>query len=508
LDTGTYIFTLTVIDDSGATDSATVTIIVNPPKRMGTINNPIADAGNDTTIVMPINSVALDGSKTAEENTGGYIFYGWTKISGPQQGTIVSPGSPVTQAQGLVVGTYYFQLTVHINSGSATASDTIKVTVLPDPVQPGNLPYTANTYVPAYTNMFQYGTNTGYFPGWADTGIAGVALQAGAHSIRLPLPDYFVGHYGYDIRLSAFNYYTHQLGMKDITLFVGEPRPEYNDDSIYAPATQPSKVFANLYKPIWDNGENGTPVNDSNYFAVYIYNLVQRYGKDIKFWEIVNEPDATGFWDNGNPNRPDSWLNAPPSPASLLNLRAPIFYYIRMLRIAYEVIKKYYPDSYVCPGGIGYTAFLDALLRYTDNPDSGKVTPAYPLTGGAYMDAISFHCYPAYSLSAWDGSTGSFKWSRYSDRAADAIIDAKNSFDSVLYKYSYNGITHPKKLFIVTETNIPSKTFGTYFGSVDAQKNFVIKALVKSQENDIKQLYLYIIANVESDPNPGPYDYM
>src|SRR5699024_563027 len=161
-------------------------------------------------------------------------------------------------------------------------------------------------------------------------------------------------------------------------------------------------VFANLYSPIWDEGENGTPINDDNQFALYIYNLVKRYGEYIRFWEIVNEPDITGFWDNGNRDRAMNWWDNPPTPGALLNLRAPSFYYIRMLRIAYEVIKKYTPDAFVAPGGIGNPAFLDALLRYTDNPDEGKVTAEYPLTGGAYFDVVSYHIYPAYFLQEWD----------------------------------------------------------------------------------------------------------
>src|SRR5690606_30016976 len=126
------------------------------------------------------------------------------------------------------------------------------------------------------------------------------------------------------------------------------------------------------------------------------------YGEHVRFWEIWNEPDLTGFWDNGNKSRADSWWNSPPGPDALNNLKAPVYSYIRMMRIAYEIIKKIDPDDYVTTGGIGYTAFLDALLRYTDNPDGGKVTPEYPLQGGAYFDVLSYHCYPAYSLSYYD----------------------------------------------------------------------------------------------------------
>src|SRR5699024_384457 len=183
-----------------------------------------------------------------------------------------------------------------------------------------------------------------------------------------PLPGQFVDRYGYDTRVREFDAYTHQLGMKELTLFVGRPGGDQVDRTTYPPATKHSAVFADLYTPIWDNGENGTPINDDNQFALYIYNLVKRYGDKVRFWEIVNEPDMTGFWQNDDLGRKGNWYDSPPSPGSLPNLRAPIFYYIRMLRVAYEVVKKYYPDAYIAPGGLGYPAFLDVLLRYTDNP--------------------------------------------------------------------------------------------------------------------------------------------
>lgn len=496
LEAGTYVFTLAVTDDKGVTGTADIKIDVIQKK--GNINNPVADAGNDITTTMPLNKVTLDASATKDKNDpGGYFFYHWNKVSGPDQFTIQFPDKPITQIQNLVVGTYLFTVTVKINSNGKAAIDTVKVVVKPDPTLPGDVSYTANNKVAPYDGLFQYGTNTGSFKKWVDTGVAGAAARADVHSLRLPLPDYFVDHYDYDIRLDEFNYYTHNLGMKEITLFVGDPADSHVDMTVYPTNTKHSAVFAHLYDPIWDNGENGTPINDKNYFASYIYNLVQRYGKNVRFWEIVNEPDRSGFWDNANKSRADSWLNVPPQPGALLNLRAPIFSYIRMLRIAYEIIKKMDPEDYVAPGGLGYPAFLDALLRYTDNPDGGKKSSAYPLTGGAYFDVLSFHSYPAYNLSEWDNSIGGFRTFRYSDRAADAIIDLKNAFAKVLSDRGYNGIQYPKKPFILTETNIPRKTIQDYFGTPEAQRNFIIKALVKAQKNDIRQFYIYQIAESE-----------
>ena len=498
LQVGTYIFALTVTDNNGVSDTDDVTIVVKP-RSGGPANKSgfFADAGEDIVTTMPINKVTLNAERTKEAQKNlFFISFKWEKISGPDQYTIQFPGKTITDVSGLAVGTYRFRFTATINTRE-TASDTIQVTVKPDPVLSGDVPYTANTYVPEYADDFQYGSNTGYYGnGWNDTAVAGAALSAGVHSLRLPLPDYFVAHYGYDVRINEFNYYTHQLGMKDLTLFVGSPRPEYHYDTIFSPDTKETAIFSHLYESIWDNGENGTPINDNNYFAVYIYNLVKRYGNNVKFWEIVNEPDMTGFWDNGNRGRPDvNWWNNPPSPEALFNIHAPVFYYIRMLHIAYEVIKKFDPDSYIAPGGIGYPAFLDILLRYSDNPDGGKITPQYPLTGGAYFDVLSFHCYPAYSLSYWDGSLPGFRQTRYSDKAAEVIMQYKDGFENILEQYGYNGKKYPKKPFILTETNISRKVFDDQIGSNIAQLNFVIKALVYAQKDDIKQLYLYGIAD-------------
>lgn len=67
---------------------------------------------------------------------------------------------------------------------------------------------------------------------------------------------------------------------------------------------------------------------------------------------------------------------------------------IGLLRISYEVIKTVDENAYVCIGGIGNPAFLDAVLRNTDNPIDGTENNDYPLLGGAYFDVLSFHSYP------------------------------------------------------------------------------------------------------------------
>ncbi|MGH2645513.1 MAG: PKD domain-containing protein, partial [Chitinophagaceae bacterium] len=144
LDTGTYIFTLTVTDDSGATASADVTVtvkdsIVTPPPPQP----PVANAGSNQTITLPVDSVLLNGSASSDSG-GTIVSYLWVKKSGPAAFNIVSAGSAKTEVNGLDTGTYIFTLTVTDDSG-ATASTDVTVTVKDSVVsKPANKPPVAN----------------------------------------------------------------------------------------------------------------------------------------------------------------------------------------------------------------------------------------------------------------------------------------------------------------------------------------------------------------------------
>ena len=341
---------------------------------------------------------------------------------------------------------------------------------------------TANESVQSYTSNFEYGSNLGYYSnGWTDKLLVTSIDKAGGNTIRPTLPESFVDKWGYPIRLSEFQYYTNELGMKDITCFIEGPSDAHRDKTIYPGCTSSSNIFANLYQPIWN--ADGT-VNTNNYYANYVYKLVQLYGPYVRNWEVVNEPDLGA-------NNPAEWLTRAPLPSELSNIRAPFYNYIRMLRITWEVVKKYNPDDFVTPGGIGHTNFLDALLRYTDNPNGGAVTSQYPNKGGAYFDMLSYHVYPTFYLRVWDNSIKGFKYQRNSDYAATQIINTKNELEAVLLKYGYNGATYPKKHIILTETNISRRAVDWRYSSDDMQRNFTIKSLVLAQKNNIKQYYLF-----------------
>lgn len=87
---------------------------------------PVANAGNNVIITMPVNTAALNGSGTDPD--GSISSYHWAKISGPAGSAIANIAAAQTTATGLIQGVYKFELTVTDNIG-ATGKDTMQVTV-------------------------------------------------------------------------------------------------------------------------------------------------------------------------------------------------------------------------------------------------------------------------------------------------------------------------------------------------------------------------------------------
>jgi hypothetical protein len=123
LTAGTYIFQLLVTDNDGASSSAEVKVTVSPATSV----NPIANAGANQTITLPLDSVTLNGSASSDPS-GTIVSYNWTKSSGPGSGTIASVGSTTTLVNNLTQGVYIFKLTVTNNTGN-TSVDSVTITV-------------------------------------------------------------------------------------------------------------------------------------------------------------------------------------------------------------------------------------------------------------------------------------------------------------------------------------------------------------------------------------------
>jgi len=368
----------------------------------------------------------------------------------------------------------------------------------------------AQTQVIPYTSPFLYGENSGYYGNnWNDTTTAIISRKAGCGSLRLALYDFFLEQYGDSVNLKNYQFYQRN-NLVDNTIFLNGAAADHLDNTIYNspiatwdnPNPVSSSVFKNLYEPIWGADSN---VNPNNYFAAYVYSVVKVYGKYTRFYEVWNEPDAfSGIGGVQAPGQPGNWWENPPAPQDMYNLNCPIYYYIRMMRIAYEVVHKYSPNSYVCTGGIGFANFLDCCLRYSDNPVDGSVNQYYPYSGGAYFDVVSFHDYPLYNLHAYSNAIAGTIYFRHSDAAAADFVRAANSFKTVLSKYGYDGTVYPAKPLICTETNIAStKIVGdtTLTGTPQYQKNYMMKALVYAQKIGVRQVYPFALANNETDPN-------
>src|SRR5688500_17239450 len=90
-------------------------------------NPPIAHAGRDTAIILPLDSISLNGNASTDPD-GTITSYKWAKISGPVSSDIIEPDSSKTLVKTLVVGVYKFELTVTDNGG-LSAKDTVQIAV-------------------------------------------------------------------------------------------------------------------------------------------------------------------------------------------------------------------------------------------------------------------------------------------------------------------------------------------------------------------------------------------
>lgn len=366
--------------------------------------------------------------------------------------------------------------------------------------------YTALDTVPAYNMPHYFGTNLGWYNNnWPDAKLADIAAGnpdlgvpgIGARNLRISLPEHHLEQWGYAIELADIQHY-HHLGMREMTAFLQGPSEAHRLSTTFCPGQPSPHLFDNMYLPIWDDGLDGTPINDSNYYARYVYLAATQYSDYIRFWEVLNEPDYTPTGFGWRPSGQEgSWFDGPPNPCDLKNLKAPIYHYIRMMRIAYEVIKTVDPTAYVAIGGIGYASFLDATLRYTDNPVDGSPSADFPLTGGAYFDAVSYHAYPANdgSLRYYDFATAQFVHSRHSDAAAEGVMNLKQTLAATLADRGYDGSVYPSKRWLVTESNVSRAVFNEQMGSTDGQRNFMPKVMVRAMQYGIDQFYTFTLGD-------------
>ena len=128
---GTYVVQLVVNDgfEDGAPD--TVMVTAEPVNQA-----PGVDAGPDSTITLPADSVGLGGSVSDDGLPGGQLAITWSLASGPDTVTFDSPSAAATTARFSASGVYVLRLTA--DDGALSSSDLVTITVNPAPA--GNQP--------------------------------------------------------------------------------------------------------------------------------------------------------------------------------------------------------------------------------------------------------------------------------------------------------------------------------------------------------------------------------
>ncbi|WP_222933108.1 PKD domain-containing protein [Fulvivirga aurantia] len=132
---GTYVFELTVTDNDGNTASDQMSLIVNP--EVSNIE-PVANAGSDILLELPINSTNITG--TATDNDGTIVSVLWTQQSGPSTATISGQSTNTISVSDLIEGVYTFRFSIEDDAG-ATDFDEVNVEVV---AAAANVPPTAN----------------------------------------------------------------------------------------------------------------------------------------------------------------------------------------------------------------------------------------------------------------------------------------------------------------------------------------------------------------------------
>lgn len=125
LKAGTYVFRLTATDDDAAKSSKDVTVVVTPAPVV--VNKPpVANAGTDRKIYLPVNSTILDGSASFDPDGQPLKTYGWRKVYGPTA-TITDANKAIAKVTNMEKGIYLFELRVTDDKGvmGTTGLDTV-----------------------------------------------------------------------------------------------------------------------------------------------------------------------------------------------------------------------------------------------------------------------------------------------------------------------------------------------------------------------------------------------
>jgi PKD repeat protein len=151
---GSYVVKLTVTNTQGQSNEDILVLVVSPVP----VFPPVANAGGNTTITLPVNSTALNGGGSTN-SAGGVLKYAWLKIAGPTSSAISGDTTVNPFLSSLTEGVYLFKLTV-TNSNGLADTDTATVIVKPAPVPTANAGPDVHLVLPANSTPLNGGAST------------------------------------------------------------------------------------------------------------------------------------------------------------------------------------------------------------------------------------------------------------------------------------------------------------------------------------------------------------
>ncbi len=221
---GIYKFELNVIDDKNTSAAAVATVNVLPQ----TINQPpVANAGPDIRITLPVNNTTLNG--TATDTDGTIASTVWSKVTGPTNFTLANETTLTAQLTNLVAGTYVFRLTVTDNTGTSTADN---VTVVVAPVPPNQAPFVdagANKSLELPVNSTTLTATVTDSDGtvgstlWKQLSGPNTATLAGTTTLTLTVSDLIAGNYTFELSATDDD---NAVGKGTVIVFVVNPPPD------------------------------------------------------------------------------------------------------------------------------------------------------------------------------------------------------------------------------------------------------------------------------------------
>lgn len=152
-------------------------------------------------------------------------------------------------------------------------------------------------------------------------------------------------------------------------------RPDQPDTYRHAPPSH-------LYDPIFSDGTDqpgpDKHLNPKQYWGRMLARVAGRYRSEVRYYQIWNEPDYPKgelVADTRNPER---------------SFQGSAADYVRLLKVAYTVVRWVDPGAQIVTGGLGFPSYLDELL------EQGAANS---------FDAVDFH---AYGGPGSDAALGSF----------------------------------------------------------------------------------------------------